>query len=96
MLDTPLVSIQIDDDEIERQILKQIEIKMKDIGNKKLFYSLDDLMQITSFSKGHIMNTFFHDKRFKHIRRRVGRKWVFPVADTDEFLKAWIKEQPHE
>lgn len=42
------------------------------------------------------MNTFFDDSRFKHIRRRVGRKWVFPVEETNEFLKEWIKEQPNE
>lgn len=96
MIDTSFVNIEIDANALEQQILKQIDEKMKEIGTDKLFYSLDDLMQITSFSKGHINNTFFNDKRFKQIRRRVGRKWVFPVTDTNEFLKSWIKEQPHE
>lgn len=96
MVDTSFVKIQIDDDALGQQILKQIDEKMKEFGMDKLFYSLDDLMQITSFSKGHIMNTFFDDFRFKQIRRKVGRKWVFPVAETNEFLKKWVTEQPNE
>lgn len=96
MIDTSFVKMQIDDDALEQQILKQIDEKMKVIGMDKLFYSLDDLMQITSFSKGHIMNTFFDDFRFKQIRRKVGRKWVFPVAETNQFLKKWVTEQPNE
>lgn len=96
MIETPFVNIHIDDDALEQQILKQIQDKMHDIGNDRIFYSLDDLMEITSFSKGHIMNTFFNDLRFKQIRRKVGRKRVFPVTETNEFLKTWITEQPNE
>lgn len=94
MIDTSFVKMQIDDDALEQQILKQIDEKMKVIGMDKLFYSLDDLMQITSFSKGHIMNTFFDDFRFKQIRRKVGRKWVFPVAETNQFLKNGLQSNP--
>lgn len=96
MLKTPFINIEVDNDALEQQILKQIEKKMTEIGKDKLFYSLDNLMQITSFSKGHIMNTFFNDSRFKQIRRKVGRKWVFPVTETNDFLKTWITEQPNE
>lgn len=96
MVDTSFINMQIDQVKLEHQILKQIEEKITEIEIDKLFYSLDDLMQITSFSKGHIMNTFFDDFRFKQIRRKVGRKWVFPVSETNEFLKKWITEQPSE
>ncbi|KKE77828.1 hypothetical protein NSA56_18370 [Oceanobacillus caeni] len=96
MIEAPFIEVKIDDEVLEQQIFKHIEEKMIDIGHDKIFYSLDDLTHITSFSKGHIMNTFFDDSRFKHIRRRVGRKWVFPVEETNEFLKEWIKEQPNE
>ena len=92
---TSFVNIQIDDDALEKQIIKQIDEKMKEIEMDRLFYSLDDLIKITSFSKGHIMNTFFNDPRFKRIRRKVGRKWIFPVIETNEFLKEWASEQPH-
>jgi len=96
MIETPFIKIQIDDEALEQQVLKHIEEKMQDIGHDKVFYSLEDLTHITSFSKGHIMNTFFNDQRFKNIRRKVGRKWVFPVTETNVFLKTWITEQPNE
>ncbi|PAF20328.1 hypothetical protein CHH49_16940 [Terribacillus saccharophilus] len=95
MIDTSLINIQIDNEALEQHILKQLDEKMQELGNDKIFYSLDDLMQVTSFSKGHIINTFFNDSRFKQIRRKVGRKWVFPVIETNEFLKTWIREQPN-
>jgi len=96
MIDTSFINMQIDQVVLEQQILKQIEEKITEIEIDKVFYSLDDLVQITSFSKGHIMNTFFDDARFKQIRRKVGRRWVFPVTETNKFLKEWVTEQPNE
>jgi len=51
---------------------------------------------VTGFSKGHILNTFFDEPEFKRIRRRVGRKHVFPVIETRKFLEKWIQTQPNE
>lgn len=93
---TPFVSIEIDDQVVENIVLEKIQEKLSDINNVKLFYTLDDLQEITGFSKGHIMNTFFHDNRFAQIRRKVGRKWLFPVVETRTFLLEWIKEQPND
>lgn len=96
MLTEQFINIQIDKALLEQEILKIIEKRIQIFEVTKLFYSMDDLMNLTSFSKGHIYNTFFCDSRFKNIRRKVGRKWVFPVDETNQFLKQWILEQPHE
>lgn len=96
MLSNQLVNINIDNEALKDEIRKRIDEKISEVGHNKILYSLEDLCQITSFSRGHIMNTFFHDERFKQIRRKVGRKWVFPVEETNEFLLTWIKEQPSE
>lgn len=96
MLKNQLVNININDGALKEEIQKRIDEKIKEIGHNKILYSLEDLSHITSFSRGHIMNTFFNDERFKQIRRKVGRKWVFPVEETNEFLLTWIKEQPNE
>lgn len=92
----PFVSIEINDEAIENIVLDKIQEKISEIDYEKLFYTLDDLQLITGFSKGHIMNTFFHDIRFTKIRRKVGRKWLFPVEETRSFLLDWIKEQPND
>lgn len=91
-----VLKLEIDKQKLEENILKEIKSKIKEYQLTKVFYSLEDLSYITSFSIGHIRNTFFKDKRFKKIRRKVGRKWVFPVKETNEFLKIWIMEQPHD
>ncbi|KFN91810.1 hypothetical protein [Tetragenococcus muriaticus] len=81
---------------MESQIIEQIKLKIKAFDDNKIFYDLDNLVTITSFSKGHIMNAFFNDSRFRKIRRKIGRKWIFPVQETNTFLKQWILEQPNE
>ncbi|BAK94238.1 hypothetical protein KV134_08550 [Tetragenococcus halophilus] len=96
MSEIDFLNIQINEEALESQIIEQIKLKIKAFDDNKIFYDLDDLVTITSFSKGHIMNTFFNDPRFRQIRRRVGRKWVFPVQETNTFLKQWILEQPNE
>lgn len=82
-----LLDIQINEEALKDQIHEQIRLKIKKIDSNKIFYDLDDLATITSFSKGHIMNTFFMDSRFRQIRRKVGRKWIFSVQETNVFLK---------
>lgn len=91
-----MINVIVDDDVLEEKINKKIEDKIQEFGVEKIFYSMENLVEITSFSIGHIKNTFFDDKRFKKIRRRVGRKWVFPVEQTNIFLKEWILEQPND
>lgn len=89
----PIVKIIIDNYAIEEEIKKEIKQRIEE-QTQKLFYDMADLVTITSFSKGHIMNTFFYDERFERIRKKVGKKHVFPVKETNEFLRKWIKEQP--
>ncbi|WP_225742923.1 hypothetical protein [Marinilactibacillus sp. Marseille-P9653] len=91
----PFLQIKIDDRIIENHVKDQIQKKLEAIGTEKVFYTFNDLQQITGMSKGFIDKTFFHDSRFEKIRRKIGRKWLFPVKETQSFLLEWIKEQPH-
>ncbi|MFL2125065.1 hypothetical protein ACEN4K_09010 [Marinilactibacillus psychrotolerans] len=91
-----LVNLNVDHDAIERIILDNIQTHLANVDNNKLFYTMSDLQEITGMSKGFIEQRFFHDSRFEKIRRKVGRKWLFPVAQTRHFLNQWIEEQPHD
>ncbi|NRR75037.1 hypothetical protein HRD57_03325 [Tetragenococcus halophilus] len=64
MSEIDFLNIQINEEALESQIIEQIKLKIKAFDDNKIFYDLDDLVTITSFSKGHIMNTFFNDPRF--------------------------------
>lgn len=90
-----ILNLEVNSDVLEEYLMKTIENQVNKIELNKVFYTFNDLVQITGFSEGHIRNTFFDDERFIKIRHRIGRKWVFPVEETDAFLKMWIKEQPN-
>lgn len=91
-----LVNLNVDHEAIERIIMDNIQTHLANVDNNKLFYTMHDLQEITGMSKGFIEQRFFHDSRFEKIRRKVGRKWLFPVAPTRQFLNEWIEEQPHD
>lgn len=91
-----MIEIKVDEQLVEDIAIKEIQKRLSNIDTDKVFWTFDDLCMVTGFSKGHILNTFFDEPEFKRLRRRVGRKWVFPVKDVREFLEEWIKTQPNE
>lgn len=93
-MEQQLLSIEIDHELVERIIVDQIKQKMKDLDSQKIFLTMEDLEHITGCSKGFIRDKILYDKRFARIRRKVGRKWLFPADETKNFLIEWIKEQP--
>lgn len=95
MDDTPLISVEIDYERVHQLVAQNIQEHLKSIDNKPVFYTLRDLGIITGMSRGFIESTFFHDPRFEQIRRKVGRKWLFPAKETRKFLEIWIQEQPN-
>lgn len=88
-----IIKIEIDNSVIEELVKQGIKERIEE-QTEKLFYDMQDLQNITSFSQGHIKNTFFYDPRFERIRKKVGKKHVFPVEATNKFLLEWIEEQP--
>lgn len=96
MINAPLIKLDINEDVIKEIVLKNIQNHLNIIDNEKIFYTMGDLQNITGMSKGFIEQRFFHDSRFVKIRRKVGRKWLFPVKKTRDFLNQWILEQPND
>lgn len=96
MLNKELIKVVINEEEINELVLQQINHKLSNLDTSKVFYTMEDLEDITGFSKTHIKNTFFDDYRFVKIRHKVGRKWVFQAEETRKFLRTWIKEMPNE
>lgn len=90
-----IMSVQINEDSIQEILNDQIQEHLDKVDNEPVFYTLDDLQEITGMSRGFIEKTFFYDPRFERIRRKVGRKWLFPVKETRKFLLEWLEEQPH-
>lgn len=91
-----MIEVSVDERLLEEIAVREVQERLSKIETDKVFWSWNDLVEVTSMSKGHILNNFFDDERFKRIRRRVGRKWLFPVEETREFLVEWLEEQPNE
>lgn len=90
------LKIEIDEEMIEKLITEHIQEKLEEVSNQKIFWTMTDLEYLTGCSEGYIKDKFFFDTRFEKIRRKVGRKWLFPAEETKEFLLEWLKEQPSE
>lgn len=89
-------SFHIDEEMIEKIIIEQAQSKIEELDSERVFWTMKDLEYVTGCSEGYIRDKFFYDDRFKEIRRKSGRKWLFPAKKTKEFLLEWLNEQPNE
>ncbi|MDQ0208930.1 group-specific protein [Alkalicoccobacillus murimartini] len=88
-----MIEVKIDEKEIKKIFLEEIEKHIKKIENETLFWDTDDLMKNTKMCWNTIQEKFFFDPRFP--KRKVGRRWMFPAEKTKKFLLEWIDEQPN-
>lgn len=90
-----IAKINIDEQEIEKVVEEKVQQALSDIqAADRLAYTYDELAEITGLSRSGIEKYLLHNKDFLSIRRKVGRKWLFPVEETRAFLKSWLKNQP--
>ena len=86
-----LLQLQVDDSQIEGMIREELQSRLNNLEHRYTFWDLDELSRQTHMSINFIKDTFFYDARFKKFK--VGRKWLFPAAETEEFLLMWLREQ---
>ncbi|WP_338754894.1 group-specific protein [Bacillus sp. FJAT-52991] len=83
--------MQIDKHEIEHQFKEEMKKRLDEIENRTVFWDMKELRRQTCMSEPFIKEHFFFDPRFQKFR--VGRKWLFPARQTEEFLLTWLHEQ---
>lgn len=79
------------DDMIEHMLREELRKRLDHLEHRYTFWDLEELCKQTHMSVNFIKDTFFFDSRFK--KYRVGRKWLFPARETEEFLLMWLREQ---
>jgi phage pi2 protein 07 len=87
-----LLNVQIDEKYIEQQFREELQKRLDEITNRTVFWDMKELCRQTCMSEPFIKEHFFFDPRFPKFR--VGRKWLFPAKETEEFLIKWLSEQP--
>jgi phage pi2 protein 07 len=89
-----VIEIQVDQNQIEALLLQEIEKKIRQVEDQKVFWSIEDLCKQTTMSKNNIREKFFYDPRFP--KYKVGGRWLMPAKECEQFLLQWIKEQPRQ
>ena len=86
-----LVSIEVDEKEIEYLFLEELKKRLDQIENRRTLWDMKELCRQTSMSENNIKEKFFYDESFPKFK--VGGKWMFPAKECEQFLLMWIKEQ---
>ena len=86
-----MIAIEIDEREVDRLIREEVERKLRDLTHRHTFWDMAELSEQTCMSITFIKENFFYDPRFP--KYRVGRKWLMPARETEEFLLMWLKEK---
>ncbi|WP_199426821.1 group-specific protein [Thermaerobacillus caldiproteolyticus] len=87
-----MLDIQINEKEVEQRFLEEVRKRLDEIQYRCTFWDMKELCRQTNMSPNFIRETFFYDPRFP--KYRVGKKWLFPARECEEFLLMWLKEQP--
>lgn len=86
-----MITVQIDEDYMDLIVRTELKNKLEELTHRHTFWDIKELCRQTNMSEGFIKQQFFYDERFP--KRRVGKKWLMPAAETEAFLLAWLKEQ---
>lgn len=86
-----MISINVDENQLDDIIREELKKKLAELEHRHTFWDMAELCRQTCMSEPFIKEHFFYDKRFQKFK--VGRKWLFPAKEAEEFLVKWLKEQ---
>jgi hypothetical protein len=87
-----MITVNIDENRAEELFLKELKKRLDHLERRHTFWDMKELCRQTCMSQNFIREMFFYDPRFP--KYRVGKKWLFPAKECEEFLIMWLKEQP--
>lgn len=86
-----MITVQVDEEHMDQIVREELKNKLETLTHRHTFWDIKELARQTSMSESFIKQQFFYDERFP--KRRVGKKWLMPAAETEAFLLAWLQEQ---
>ena len=87
-----MLNIQVDESKVEQIYLDELKKRLDRLVSRQVFWDMKTLCKVTCMSDNFIKEQFFYDKDFPKFR--VGKKWLFPAKETEEFLIRWLKQHP--
>ncbi|MEG7619470.1 group-specific protein [Enterococcus faecalis] len=87
-----MLQVQIDPLFAETILREEIQKNIEQVSIKTLFWDMKELCRQVQMSETFVKEQFFYNPDFPKFR--VGKKWLMPAKQTEEFLLAWIAQQP--
>lgn len=87
-----MISIHVDKSKVEQIYYEELKKRLDHLENQQVFWDMKTLCKVTCMSENFIKDQFFYDSRFPKFR--VGKKWLFPAKETEDFLLMWLKKHP--
>jgi phage pi2 protein 07 len=87
-----MLKVHLNEQQIEQRFLEELRKRLEQIERRHTFWDMKELCRQTNMSETFIRETFFYDPRFP--KYRVGKKWLFPAKETEQFLIRWLKQHP--
>ena len=86
-----MLTVQVNEEEMDDIIREEIKSKLSVLTHRHTFWDLNELSRQTCMSIKFIRDNFFFNEDFPKFR--VGRKWLMPAEETEQYLLAWLKSQ---
>lgn len=87
-----MLNVQIDSVQLEKEYKQALDKAIAEISYTKTFWDMGELLNQTCMSKSFLLEKLFYEPGFP--KYRVGKKWLFPAAETQDFLINWLKKHP--
>jgi hypothetical protein len=87
-----MLTVQVDAQEVEQIFLNEVKKRLDQLESQQVFWDMKTLCKVTNMSDNFIKEQFFYEKDFP--KYRVGKKWLFPAKETEQFLIRWLKQHP--
>lgn len=87
-----MLKIEINKEQVEEVLLEEIRKRLDILERHYVFWDMKTLCKVTCMSENFIKEQFFYHPDFP--KYRVGRKWLMPAKECEEFLINWLKQHP--
>ena len=87
-----MLQVQIDPSFAEHILREEIQKNIEQVSIKTLFWDMKELCRQVQMSETFVKEQFFYNPDFPKFK--IGKKWLMPAKQTEEFLLAWIALQP--
>lgn len=86
-----MLSVRVDEQVVDEMIQTELRNRLEHLTHRYTFWDMKELCRQTNMSENFVKEHFFYEPDFP--KYRVGRKWLMPAKETEEYLLAWIKRQ---